>query len=45
MRFHPTTYEELAELVKDKSIHLGDIDTSQIENMQWLFLQFKAQGF
>ena len=45
MRFHPTTYEELAELVKDESIHLGDIDTSQIDNMRWLFCNSKRKDF
>lgn len=45
MRFHPTTYEELAELVKDESVYLGDIDTSQIENMRWLFCNSKRKDF
>ncbi len=33
MQFRPTTYEELAELLKDERVHLGDIDTSHIDNM------------
>ena len=45
MRFHPATYEELAELVKDCSIYLGDIDTSRIENMRWLFCNSKRKDF
>lgn len=36
MRFHPTTYEELVELVKDESVYLGDIDTALVMDMQWL---------
>lgn len=45
MQFHPTTYEELAELVKDERIHLGDIDTSRIDNMRWLFCDSKRKDF
>ena len=37
MQFHPTTYEELAQLVKDERIHLGDIDTSAIDDMMLIF--------
>lgn len=33
MRFHPTTYEEVAELVKDESISLRDSDAIQTQNM------------
>ena len=45
MRFRPATYAELAELVKDCSIYLGDIDTSRIENMRWLFCNSKRKDF
>lgn len=45
MPFHPATYKELAELVKDEQIHLGDIDTSQIDNMRWLFCDSKRKDF
>ena len=33
----PTTKEELKKLVEDESIHLGDIDTSEITDMSYLF--------
>lgn len=45
MQFHPATYEELAELVKDERIYLGDIDTSRVENMRWLFCDSKRKDF
>ncbi|BDB65740.1 hypothetical protein T36_2219 (plasmid) [Helicobacter cinaedi] len=37
MKYKPQTKEELKELVKDESIHLGDIDTTHITNMSSLF--------
>ena len=43
MQFHPATHKELAELVKDELIHLGDIDTSVITNMRWLFCNSKRK--
>lgn len=45
MQFRPATYEELAELVKDERVHLGDIDTSAITNMRWLFCDSKRKDF
>lgn len=45
MQFHPATYEELAKLVKDERIYLGDIDTSRVENMRWLFCDSKRKDF
>ena len=36
-KYEPQTKEELEELVKDESIYLGDIDTSEITDMGGLF--------
>ncbi|EAJ2975749.1 TPA: BspA family leucine-rich repeat surface protein [Campylobacter jejuni] len=36
-KYTPNTKEELQALVKDESIHLGDIDTSKITDMSELF--------
>ncbi|EOG8842796.1 BspA family leucine-rich repeat surface protein [Campylobacter jejuni] len=36
-KFTPDTKEELQALVKDESIYLGDIDTSKITDMSYLF--------
>lgn len=41
----PTTKEELKELVNDESIYLGDIDTSLITDMSWLFYDCKRTDF
>ena len=37
MKYKPQTKEELKELIKDESIHLGDIDTTHITDMSNLF--------
>ena len=41
----PTTKEELKELVKDESIYLGDIDTSEITDMSGLFQNSSRTDF
>ena len=41
-KYKPCSSKELRELVKDDSICLGDIDTSLITDMSWLFLRFKT---
>ena len=37
MKYIPNTKVELEKLVNDLSINLGDIDTSKITDMSWLF--------
>ena len=37
MKHTPQTKRELEDLVNDLSINLGDIDTSKITDMSWLF--------
>ncbi|HEG5033987.1 TPA: BspA family leucine-rich repeat surface protein, partial [Campylobacter coli] len=36
-KYTPKTKEELQALVEDESIYLGDIDTSEITDMSYLF--------
>ncbi|EEU7470605.1 DUF285 domain-containing protein [Campylobacter jejuni] len=36
-KYFPDTKEELKALVEDEAIHLGDIDTSKITDMSYLF--------
>lgn len=36
-KYKPETSEELIELLKDESIHLGDIDVSDIEDLNYVF--------
>ncbi|WP_336614452.1 BspA family leucine-rich repeat surface protein, partial [Campylobacter sp. RM9332] len=36
-KYKPRTRIELCELVRDESVYLGDIDTSLITDMSWLF--------
>ena len=36
-KYHPETKEELLKLCRDKSVYLGDIDTSKITDMRDLF--------
>ena len=36
-KYSPKTKRELQELIKDESIYLGDIDTSNITDMSSLF--------
>ncbi|RAZ45631.1 BspA family leucine-rich repeat surface protein [Campylobacter hyointestinalis] len=38
-KFWPKTKNELQELIKDKNVYLGDIDTSLITDMSYLFYQ------
>ena len=39
-KFSPVTKEELQELIRDRSVYLGDIDTSKITDMSYLFGTF-----
>ena len=43
--YKPQTIEELENLVKDESIHLGDIDTSAINYMGGLFYNSTRRDF
>ncbi|WP_086224889.1 BspA family leucine-rich repeat surface protein [Campylobacter devanensis] len=43
--YFPHNRYELLELVKNKSIYLGDIDTSAITDMSNLFLRAKRKNF
>lgn len=43
--YKPQTREELKKLVKDESIHLGDIDTSAIDCMAFLFQDSTRRDF
>ena len=44
-KFHPTTKAELQELVNDKRINLGNVDTSQITDMGFLFRSSERTNF
>ena len=44
-KYKPRCSKELRELVKDDSIYLGDIDTSLITDMSWLFCDSKRTNF
>lgn len=39
LKYRPKTKEELKELIENESIYLGDIDTSAITDMSYLFLR------
>ena len=41
----PKDRKELMKLVRDVSIHLGDIDTSKITDMSWLFYHSYREDF
>ena len=41
----PKDTKELKKLVRDKSIHLGDIDTSKITDLSWLFYESYRYDF
>ena len=41
----PKDRKELMKLVNDKNIHLGDIDTSKITDMSWLFYHSYREDF
>lgn len=43
--YKPKSLQELKELVNDKSVHLGDIDTSLITDMTELFKDSKRKNF
>ncbi|WP_366535055.1 BspA family leucine-rich repeat surface protein, partial [Campylobacter jejuni] len=44
-KFTPDTKEELKALVEDDAIHLGDIDTSKITDMSYLFANSDRTDF
>lgn len=44
-KYKPTTSEELQSLTQDLSVNLGDIDTSAITDMSYLFYESKRQDF
>ena len=44
-KYQPVTKEELLKLCRDKSIYLGDIDTSKITNMSGLFKDTLGRDF
>ncbi|EMJ8390083.1 BspA family leucine-rich repeat surface protein, partial [Campylobacter jejuni] len=44
-KYTPKTKEELKALVKDESIYLGDIDTSNITDMSCLFTNSTRKDF
>ena len=41
----PKDRKELKKLVRDASIHLGDIDTSLVDDMSWLFYHTYREDF
>ena len=43
--YKPQTREELKNLVNNESIHLGDIDTSAIDSMSFLFFDSTRKDF
>lgn len=45
MKYIPQNKEELQKLVNDESIYLGDIDTSLITDMSYLFEHSKRKDF
>ncbi|MGI7994616.1 BspA family leucine-rich repeat surface protein [Campylobacter coli] len=44
-KYTPETKEELQALVDNEAIHLGDIDTSKITDMSYLFKRTKRKNF
>ncbi len=44
-KYSPKTNEELQELVNDESVNLGDIDTSAITDMSWIFCDYTREDF
>ena len=44
-KYKPCSRKELRELVKDESICLGEIDTSLITDMSWLFCDSIRMNF
>jgi len=42
-KYHPKTKEELQELIENESVYLGDIDTSAITDMSYLFIREKKK--
>lgn len=44
-KYHPTSRDELIELINDESIYLGDIDTSKITNMYDIFASSQREDF
>ena len=44
-KYHPETKEELLKLCRNKSVYLGDIDTSKITDMSYLFEEIHGRDF
>jgi len=44
-KYQPSNKEELKELIRDESIYLGDIDTSAITDMSFLFRSVNRSNF
>ena len=44
-KYKPNDKAELQDLVENESINLGDIDTSAITDMSWLFLSSERKDF
>lgn len=38
-KYHPKIKDELKELIENEAIYLGDIDTSTITDMSYLFIK------
>ena len=45
MKYKPKTYSELYDLVWDFNIYLGDIDTSEIDDMSELFFNCERKDY
>ncbi len=44
-KYHPETKEELLKLCRDESVYLGDVDTSKITDMSYLFEEIHGRDF
>ena len=44
-KYNPKSKDELVELISDESVNLGDIDTSAITDMSYLFNDSKRTDF
>ncbi|WP_233710965.1 hypothetical protein [Helicobacter salomonis] len=43
-KYHPQSKEELKKLVADESVHLGEIDISQITDLSFVFSHYSGGG-
>ncbi|MGX3011226.1 BspA family leucine-rich repeat surface protein [Helicobacter sp. 23-1044] len=44
-KYNPKSKDELVELISDESVNLGDIDTSAIDDMSYLFEDSERTDF